>query len=294
MLELKYFFVAALLSTAVAPVVGQQVGAEHQGSVPIYDVKNQNVVYEIPLPEGKWSVINVINRQSTGSTTSQLKDVRLGLIERGMLSHSLEITAKVNSNDVRWNDEPCKTPSTLYKNDYGTGLWRQKCMTLAPQTFLQKDNESTRQFLKVLADSNVKHDFNSLISTYTRYGDFGKFLIVRLHTFPSNYGLGNPVVGIMNMSPYHPSQITNSKENKEFVDALSVYSETLTVWLDSAYDGKKFNQLPRFRYPGHEDISGEVKEKLTLLEKSLGAKLITQSEFELKKSILIKNSTLPN
>jgi hypothetical protein len=286
--------IGSVLFSVISPSAAQEVGVTYQGNVPIYDVQNSNIVYEIPLPEGKWFVRNVVNRDSTGNTASNLKDVRLALIEGGKLLHSLEITAKVNRNEMRWNDEPCKIEPILYKNDYKTALWKQKCMTIVPQAFLQSDNETTRLFLKTLADRNVKHDFNSIVSTYTRYGDFGKFLTIKLHTFPSNYGLENPLIGSVNTSPYHPSRIGLNKNKKDFVETLAKYSETLTKWYDLAYEGNKFNQLPRFKYSEVEaGLSNDIKDKLTLLEKSLEAKLITQAEFNQKKSEVLKDASQP-
>lgn len=167
-------------------------------------------------------------------------------------------------------------------------------MIIVPQTFLQNDNDSTRQFLKTLADTNIKHDFNSIASTYTRYGDFGKFLVIRLHTFPSNYGLENPMIGNINVSPYHPSHIDSSKINKSFIEKLAKYSEILTQWYDMAYEGKKFGQLARFKYSEEEvGMSDELKDKLKLLEKSLAAKLITQAEFDQKKGEVLKTIGQP-
>lgn len=271
-------------------LAAQEAGSEHQGSLPLYDSQNRNIVYEIPLPQGKWLVRNVTNRDSG---ESKLKDVRLGLIENGKLMHTMEITAKVGGDSRgRWTDEPCKVEPVLYKNNYDTALWSQKCMTLQPQTFLQNNNESTRQFLKILADGNVKHDYNSLGSTYTRYGDLGKFLIVKLNTFPSNYGLDNPAIGALNTSPYHPSRVGTNKEIKEFVENLAKYSENLTRWYDLAYEGKKFDQLARFKHPvGQDSVGGELQNRLSLLEQSLQAKLITQAEFDQKRSELLRGKS---
>jgi hypothetical protein len=39
--------------------------------------------------------------------------------------------------------------------------------------------------LTALASRGVKHDYNSLVLNYQRFGDFGYFLIVRQHFFPS-------------------------------------------------------------------------------------------------------------
>lgn len=246
--------------------------------------------YEIPLSPGKWIVYSVFNRKSTGGASANLKDVRLINVFEGVLSEALEVTAKVDSTSIRWNDEPCKIEPVLYKNDYGTRLWKQKCLTVRPITFLQNNNAETRSVLKSLSDRGIKHDFNSLNAVYTRYGDYDKFLIISSHFFPSNYGLANPVVGIMNTSPFHPSLIGEDQKNKAMVDALSAYMEGNVKAYDAAYEGGRLLPLAKFVWPTKSELVDKTKdEKNQLLEKSYSLGILTKDEYERKKSELLGN-----
>jgi hypothetical protein len=271
-----------------ASVAAQSKGDVYEGSIQVLDARNSALIFEVPLAPGKWSVENVVNRSSTGSANAALKDVRLIRVNNGILQEALEITAKVDNTNIRWNDEPCKVEPVLYKNDYGTRLWQQKCLTIMPRTFLQNDNEPTRAVLKDFSDRGIKHDFNSIGADYTRYGDYSKFLIIRHHLFPSNYGLDNPVVGILNTSPYHPSLISSNPDKKMFSDALAKYFEGVVVAYDAAYEGKPVQKIDAFVWPPADDgVSADHSQRFQLLKKAYSAGLLSKEEYDKKKSEML-------
>lgn len=278
------------LILAANTVQSQEKGEIYEGSIKIKDARNNTVVYEIPLSSGKWIVDSVFNRKSTGGASADMKDVQLINVADGVLSEALEVTAKVDATSIRWNDEPCKYEPVLYKNDYGTKLWKQKCLHIKPITFLQRNNEETRSVLKSLSDRGIKHDFNSINAIYTRYGDYEKFILIRHHFFPSNYGLINPVIGIINTSPYHPSLIGSDVKNKAMIDALSSYMEGVVKAYDSAYEGDRLVPIGKFSWPVQAASLDKLRgEKLQLLEKSYSLNILTKDEYERKKAELLTN-----
>lgn len=281
-------FFGLIVSLLCSSALAQSKGEVYEDSLKVKDSRNSTVVFDIPLAPGKWSVENVVLRSSTGSTRAAIKDVRLIRVQEGVLQEAMEITAKVDSSSLNWLDEPCKVEPVLYKNDYGTRLWKQKCLTITPITFLQSNNDATRLLLKELADRSIRHDFNSIRVTYTRLGDFSKFLIIAHHIFPSNYGLENPVIGIINTSPYHPSLIGSGNERRKFIDALAKYFEDVVIAYDAAYEGKEGKKRVLFKWPDSSSLpSGDLSQKLELLEKSFSAGLLTNEEYQKKRSELI-------
>lgn len=283
-------FVSLVFILSSTVVRSQEKGEVYEGSVKIKNSRNDSVIYEIPLAPGKWIVDSVLNRSSTGGASASLKDVQMINVIDGVLSQALEITAKVDATNIRWNDEPCKVEPYLYKNDYGTKLWKQKCLLIRPITFLQNNNEITRSVLKSLSDRGIKHDFNSLNAIYTRYGDYDKFLVIKSHFFPSNYGLPNPVVGIMNSSPYHPSLIGSDLKNKAMVDALSSYMESVVNAYDASYSGDRLTPIIKFVWPSQaESVDKSKDEKIQILEKSYSLGILSKDEYERKKSELLRN-----
>lgn len=227
-------------------VSAQTVGEILSQRVPVRDAQNQSVYAYVPLPPGEWEVADSSLRQSIGNTSADLRSVRLLQIEKGFLKHAIEITMKVNGVNMQWNDEPCKVEPTLAKNDFGTALFKQKCLTLRADTFLQNNNRVTNEALEALAKRAVKNDFNSLVLTYSRYGDFGYFLIVRQHFFPSVYGQENPKVVVVNESPWHPSRVNQSSDRKALVEAIFRYGEGVAKGYDEAYMRKEVEPLPAF------------------------------------------------
>lgn len=286
---MKKSLIASTFPLIAATSLGQTRGDLVEGSIKVTDARNSSVIFELPLSPGKWSVENVLTRSSTGTASAALKDVRLFRVRDGVLQEAIEITAKIDNININWTDEPCKIEPVLYKNDYGTKLWRQKCLTIRPVTFLQNNNEPTRIALKDLADRGIKHDYNSIGVSYTRYGDYSKFLIVRHHVFPSVHGLDNPVVGIINTSPYHPSLIGSTPDKRRYVDAMAKYFEGVVLAYDAAYEGTSVQKIPAFVWQDRNGVSVDQFQKIELIEKSYSAGLLTKEEYEKKKSeILIK------
>lgn len=244
---MRWNIATLILGVSVAHgAMAQQVGDVLENRVPIMDARGSSVYASVPLPPGKWEVSDTNVRKSNGNTAADLRDVRLLQIEDGRLRHAIEITMKVNGVNMQWNDEPCKKEPTLAKNNYGTALFKQKCLSLHAITFLQNNNAATRDALASLAARGVKHDYNSLVLHYQRFGDFGNFLIVQQHFFPSIYGLENLTVGVINESPWHPSRVGLDASRKAFVDAVFRYGEIIASSYDEAYMQKESAPLPAF------------------------------------------------
>ena len=245
---MKKIAISILLIGICMPIFSQvQVGQQVQNTLTFSGRSSSSSDPIYPLIEGPWSVSDLRLRSTRGG--SEIRDIRLKQIIDGKLAYSAEYSIKVSGSSSRWTDEPCKVEPTIYKNNYGTSLWKQKCLTIVASTFLQNNNEATRNALLDLSSKSIKHDFNSLKITYTRYGDWDKFAIIRFHVFPSTYGLENPRVGIINTSPWHPSNINSDPDKSKFVEALKNYSELLVTHLDLAYEtGSSNSPMPAFQY----------------------------------------------
>lgn len=242
----------ALLALIVFPVLsyGQALGQRLTGDLEIFSYKSSSVKFRLPLPPGWWEITTLNDFTSGGGVAKRMQRLSLHSVEDNKLKMAMLITAMTDSSSARWLDEPCKgTEAFLHKNDYGTKLWRQRCLIVRPVTFLQGDNELTRASLQRL--SGIKFDFNAVSAIYTQYDERGVYVVYVLHFFPSTYGLENPLIGNLNMSPYHPSRVKGSGVNESFVAAVVAYSEQLAAAIDnSVADGgesasRKIN-LPPF------------------------------------------------
>jgi hypothetical protein len=242
----KLCAIALLLCSTV--VYSQTAGQTLSGFVPVLDHRNQKELTQVPLPAGEWMVARSSVRNVNGHPNAKLRDVSLLQVVDGKLIGAIEIVTKADDLVIRWNDEPCKVDSVHHKNDFGTKLWTQKCLTVNYSPFLQNDNDAVRNAINDLASKNIKHDFNAIRMIYTRFGDVGRFLIYRYFLFPSNYGLENPREAVPTASPYHPFLIDNHPDKKDFVSAVIKYAEDITPNLDVAYMGGNRAPFMAFSY----------------------------------------------
>jgi len=263
------------------------VGDKFSTTISISDRRN-NVFYKLPLPKGVWEVA-YLNHRTTNSTNQAMVDIGLWLIEDNFLKATVEITAAASPTQTRWTDEPCKIEPTYYKNDYGTMLWTQKCLTLSPITFLQKNNKVTNDAIENFVKRDVKHDFNAVRVTYTRLGDLSKMLAYKLSVFPSAYGLDNQLQVNLNASPWHPSRVNKDIEKSKFINELTKFSETFVKQINEHYEEKVKNYSPiEFIYPPlNETTKTDTEESVEGLEGKLkkliimrDSGLISQKEYE--------------
>lgn len=301
-MKTRALFLLTLITMAItshAQSVPLEVGQTVQGAIPMSGDGEKSIFSNLPLIEGPWTIEFLENRTLTNFSSTRFRTVALMQFSGGKLAMAAEYESKVDSTNVRWNDEPCKVEPTLFKNDYGTSMWKQKCMTVQPVTFLQNNNEGTRNALATLAKRGLTSEFNSLSFVYTRYGDINKFLMVRLHFFPSAYGLENPVVGMMNSSPWAPQNVNADPAKVKFISALRRYAEYVVVELDKAYDsGKASGPIKAFKYPEiaesdarqpkTEQAPTTFENRLGKLKELLEKGLLTKDEYEAQRKKVLE------
>ena len=157
----------------------------------------------VPLTEGTgWTVEFTSVYTGTNSFQSKIRNTYLVQTQNSKVVASVEVSEKVDDTAIRITDEPCKVENVYFKNNYGTSLWKQKCLTIKPVTWLQGTNKYTTDLLASLAKRGIKHDFNGVKLSYMRYGDVNKSLFYAMYIFPSAFGLDNSLAPSMNASPW--------------------------------------------------------------------------------------------
>lgn len=195
--------------------------------------------YSIPLPAGTWTFVRG-NEITTNVTNSKMREQVLSNIDNGTLNMSAFIRAKVDSNPVKWNDEPCKGNDFIYKNDYGLTLWDQRCLTIRTGTYLQQSDNKVQQISRdFYTNNNIKYPQNCLQVTYTQYARNGRFLNVQFYVLPENYGLENPITAVLTSSPWHLSNYKNDPKKVKFIEAIRTWAESYAEALNQTFvDGK--------------------------------------------------------
>jgi hypothetical protein len=252
----KSFFISCVLALSSAGLHAQTIELDIQPTVykktyPIGEGEGQ--VSNIPLPIGEWTTIR--GDDYTGSTKGgesyKFREMFLTNVTDGNLNHFLYVKAKVSSTQVKWLDELCKGEDFIYKNDYGAKLWDQRCLTIRQSTFLQKSDNKVQQISRdYLNKNNIKFKLDAIGLSLTQYSRQGKYLVINLTVFPSNYGLENPTAASEVSSPWHLSNYKADPKKVKFIDALKTWAENYSdVLFKSFNEDKKQNvDIPAFAW----------------------------------------------
>ncbi|QHE86658.1 hypothetical protein [Hydrogenophaga sp. BPS33] len=244
-----------LMLVLVGILMSASVGAQTAGDIVENRVafntpSNKSVFAEVPLPPGKWEVLRTSVFPGKGYAAVEFRDVQLAQLDGNQLKSVLDITMKVNGiNNVEYKWDLCKTTPILAKDDFGTSLYKQKCLSLRPVWFWQQDHKVSKELLALMATKSIQHDDKALMLEYERYGDMGYYLQVRQYLFPETYGMDNPAITEMKDSPWHPTRIDADPARRNFADALFKYGLSITPSYDKAYFRRESPPLPAFVAP---------------------------------------------
>lgn len=211
-----------------------------------------DIHYAVPLPKGEWTGVRGNEYTVTiRDSNPKFREVVLSNIENNNLNMSVYLKAKVDDISARWLDEPCKGEDFIYKNDYGTNLWKQRCLTIRASEYLQKADNKMQQISRdFYAKMNLKHPYNNLQVNITQYDSNGRFLQIQFYVFPNNYGLENPLVSVMAASPWHLSNYKADPKKVKFIESLKVWAEKYSDVLYQSYSTGKNNltEVPAFTW----------------------------------------------
>lgn len=281
-----------------ALVAGQPVGSVHRDRIDILAYDSNSIARSVPLPPGDWQVIASAQSQNRSSNfqTLSFRTVALAHVVNRRLAAAIEIRSQANQTQVRWNDELCKDDAVIYKNGFGTSLWKQRCLTIFPSKFLQGDNTVISQAISSL--QGVEFERNAVAVQYIQYED-GSYLGYKILVFPSHYGLENPLVSDLRVSPYAPAKM-GSPKNQEFRKALVDYGEEVSLLLDEAFRRTSLRPLPELSYgtgmnnaaskDGADSDAGisAPERRLTELKRLFDAGLLTPAEYAAKRKTIIE------
>lgn len=305
---------AALLVTIPCHAVTIEPGLAVQNVLPITSPDGLDTYSTMPLPEGPWMVAYTSAKPANDGKNT-FRFTALFQSENGRLTQGAEYRTKVLGQGNKWLDEPCKVTAPLYKNDFGTSIWRQKCLVVNEGPYLQNTNDVSLKTLDLLTSRGIKPELNAINITYTRYGDDGKFTVVRLYIMPNAYGFDIPVYNVRSASPWAAHNITSDPEKGKFVEAVKAYAESIVADLDQAYEtGSATKPLRPFTYsrvasnrpigspalitpapspassptsPGPVVKGKSVEDRLEMLKSLFEQNLLTKDEYNAKKKTIL-------
>lgn len=242
-------FLAALLATSSTSFSAPLEVGDAASNVLEMHLDGATPFASVPLTEGQGWTIEFTNLRTSTNTQSRFRSTNLVQSQNDKVVASIEVNEKVDGTTIKLTDEPCKVDNVYLKNDYGTRLWKQKCLVIRPVTWLQGTNKYTTDLLASLAKRGIKNDFNAIKLSYTRYGDINKFLSYSMFLFPSTFGLDNSMAPSMNASPWSMNNFTSDPEKVKFIEEVKSYGEYMVTELDKAYEtGQAAGPLKPFTF----------------------------------------------
>jgi len=196
-------------------------------------------VHKVPLPEGVWSLVRFVDYSAgpIGGAQVPMRTISLGKItEQNMLGMGLFIRTNASSQPMKWTDEPCKGSDFAFMNNFDGGIWRQKCVTIRLQTFLQHNNPQQNQSREFYASRGIKFPSNTLAASITRLDDAGRYLSVTIYVFPEQYGFENPVETVLARHPWHVSNLKADPEKIKFISSYATWVQSYADVLFSLYE----------------------------------------------------------
>jgi hypothetical protein len=139
--------IAAVLTLTATTANAQYVPLDMQGQKfsKFIDLGPEgSPMYSIPLPQGEWTFVRG-NENTTNGSGSKMRATVLSDVTDGKLNMSMYFNAKVDNIPTRWGEEPCKINDAIYRNDYGTSLWDQRCTTIRVGGYLQQSDDKVQQ-----------------------------------------------------------------------------------------------------------------------------------------------------
>lgn len=194
--------------------------------------------YPIWKNDGKWRLLDLIRRESTGSTeATQIGDAKFFQTAEKKLIAVMAVSVNLNQKNVRWLGEPCKREDMLYKANIGRSIWEDNCFTLNHITnYASNPGGKDAELYALFKDQGVDTPQTVLQFQFTRNGTNGRFYHVRISVNPEAYGFAKDREVNWGRSGWNKTISFNDPAKKEFIDALSAWGLNFAKQMDAALE----------------------------------------------------------
>jgi hypothetical protein len=215
-----------------------------------YDSSNE-VMYDIPIPEGDWHLVAQRVRKSTGEQLFQ--DLLLVRLNGSKLDGYVRINFYPRSYYARWNVAPCMG-DYLYANDFGKKLWSKKCLSINSQVYaFSTDKELNQLAQDYLRKVQIEWRMPSLAMSYFQLGDRGKYLSVHYGVFVEDFGFDKPASG------WNEATVSADQKKAALLDAFSMYAHGYANLIEKSYNRIRFRNTLGFFTPQHRALEAAAQ-----------------------------------
>ena len=252
-MKIKIFAIALTMGTVVSYAQYVKLNIQPTDYEKNYPMgQDESLTTNIPLPNGIWKTIQgdensrpTVNKRGIEGPPFKFRQIWMINERNGVLLHHLSITAKVNSLPMTFTDELCKGDDYIYKNNYGTKLWDQRCLTINQAPYLNQSGNHTQEMMQdYLNSKNIQYRHESINLTIQQFSRNGKNAKISLRFFPSNYGFIDPVSASGLASPWGISNIKSDPQKTKFINAIIDWAENYASIFFKSFDEEKAQDTP--------------------------------------------------
>lgn len=197
--------------------------------------------YPIWKNEGKWRLMDIIRRESTGtSDPTAIGEAQIFQTAEKKLVAFMTVSVNLNQKNTRWLGEPCKRDDMLYKANIGRSVWEDNCFTLNHVTnYASNPGGRSAELYAMFKEQGIDTPPTILQLQFTRNGTNGRFYNVRIALNPEAYGFAKEPETSWGRSPWNKTMSFNDPVKKQFIDTLSAWGLNFAKQMDLALEQKQ-------------------------------------------------------
>lgn len=208
----------------------------------------KSLLRSIPLPGGEWVVVNAWDRPSVNNALAGnrvqpvlLREMVLAQVNKSnQLVAAIYFTTNLESHAYKWDPNYCNdvNDNFIYSNKYGTDMWQQRCTNIMATGYLQSSTPGQNKVRDFYNSRGIKFDSNALRVQTSEYDHNGNILRFDLFYFPNTYGLENPSVGNITMSPWFKTNYKQDPKKVKFVEGLQKWADEYSTLQNKYFGGE--------------------------------------------------------
>jgi len=231
----KLLLVIALSGSVLAnamPTVGNTVNGSITESTSM-----GNVV--IPLPSGVWTIayagqfegprMQKANSEITGyngEASNRFEELVLIQANGSNLQSMLDVTFNTTNELKTYADNLCTANPAYLKDDYGTKLWKQRCLEVGSATNgINSDQSAKGKAVRAFINSkNLLTPGTFVAMNYAQYDRDGSRINIRLNENPNSHGLDDQLDST-GLSQWNHEVISRYPQKQQFMNKFADFSK---------------------------------------------------------------------
>jgi len=198
---MKKSLITILLFSSIAAQAMPTVGSKVSGSI------NETAAIgniAIPLPSGEWTVVYEGKFQGPrtqragldltgyyGEASNKFEEIVLAQSNGSALRSMIEIKFNLTNELKTYSDNLCTNNAAYYKDDYGTKLWKQKCLEVgsANNVIYSGQDAKDKAIRAYISENKLATPRTFVAMNYAQYDQDGSRVDIRLNENPIVQGL---------------------------------------------------------------------------------------------------------